>query len=346
MKGKIKCLIGFVFYYTGLLNLINYFRKKALKRGSFTILTYHRISDSNYGDPFLSITPHNFERQIQYLAKKYKIVSLGELTKYVQPQYPALDDYVAITFDDGYRDNYTNAYPILRKYKVPATIFLSTGFIGTDELFWWDKVTRIIKFIIENNLCIDFSEDIYPEKIKDAIVNISSANSLNSSKAICTLLKEISEEKKNLVLDDLEKQISPLPKYDQDRPCTLTWDEVKQMSEDGIEFGSHTVTHPILTQVKSDQARYEISNSKMEIERKIGKVVLHFAYPNGERSDFDERIKQFVKDNNYISACTTINGANGLQDDIFSLKRRAIDDSPIYVFASKIEGIFDLLNIV
>ncbi|MFC1645699.1 polysaccharide deacetylase family protein [Candidatus Omnitrophota bacterium] len=335
-----KYLIRFLFYYTGLSNLINYFRKKVLKKGSFTILTYHRISDSNYGDPFLSVTPHNFERQIQYLTKKYKIVSLEELTKLIQSQHPAVDNYVAITFDDGYRDNYTNAYPILSKYNVSATIFLTTGFIGTDELFWWDKVARIVKSIREKNLDIDKPEDIYPKKIRDVIEKISSGDISNSSKAISFLLKEVSEEKKNLILDDLERQVLPLPSDDQDRPYALTWDEVRQMSEDGMEFGSHTVTHPILTKVGSDQAKYEISQSKKEIDEKIGKVVLHFAYPNGESSDFDERIKQFVKDNNYISACTTISGTNASQDDVFCLKRKAIDNSPISAFASKIVGNF------
>ncbi len=342
MKVKIKYLTGFVFYYSGLVNLIHCFRKRALKKGSFTILTYHRISDSDYGDPFLTITPHNFERQIRYLTKRFKVVSLEELVKHIQSQYSTLDDYIAITFDDGYRDNYTNAYPILKKYKVPATIFLTTDFIGTDKLFWWDRLAKIAKFIIGKNLHLNFPQDLYPKKIKDAISMISSGNIAKSNKEVSilpVLLKEISEEKKCLILDDLEKQISPFPIDDQDRPYPLTWDEVRQMNKDDIEFGSHTVTHPILTRVKSDQAKYEISQSKIEIEREIAKKVLHFSYPNGERADFDEHIKQLVKDNNYISACTSINGANGLQDDVFSLKRRAIDNSPVYVFAWKITGI-------
>jgi peptidoglycan/xylan/chitin deacetylase (PgdA/CDA1 family) len=117
------------------------------------------------------------------------------------------------------------------------------------------------------------------------------------------------------------------------------------MSAEGIEFGSHTVNHPILTKIGSDQAKYEISQSKKEIETKIGKAVLHFSYPNGERSDFDERIQRFVKDSNYISACSTINGTNTLKDDVFSLKRRAIGNYPICVFAAQIAGIFDLFNI-
>ncbi|MFC1708732.1 polysaccharide deacetylase family protein [Candidatus Omnitrophota bacterium] len=345
MKIKKKHLIGAVFYYVGFLSLINYFRKKVLKKGSFTILTYHRISHSDYGDPFLSVTPYGFEIQIQYLTNKYRVVSLEELIQRIHSPNTAVDDYVAITFDDGYRDNYTNAYPILNKYNVPVTIFLTTGFIGTDKLFWWDRVTRIVKSIIRKNQHIDFSRDFYPEKIKDAIAGISSRDVSSSSKVISALLKEISEEKKNLILDDLEKQIPSLASDDQGRPYPLTWDEVRQMSEKGTEFGSHTVTHPILTRIESSQASNEILHSKVVLEGKIGKKVLHFAYPNGEKSDFDERIKQFVKDNNYISACTTINGANTMKDDVFSLKRRAIGNSPICVFASKIAGIFDLLNI-
>ncbi|GAF96979.1 unnamed protein product, partial [marine sediment metagenome] len=129
------------------------------------------------------------------------------------------------------------------------------------------------------------------------------------------------------------------------RPYALTWKEIKQMSRDGIEFGSHGINHTILAKVKKPQAECEISLSKSEIERKIGKAVLHFSYPNGERSDFDEQIKQFVKNNNYTSACSAVNGINESQDDVFSLKRITVNNAPLCIFASKISGIFDLLSI-
>jgi len=347
VKKKIKHLIGFVSYYTGLLNLINCFRKKALKSSSFTILTYHSISAGNYGDSFLSISPANFEKQIRYLTKRYKVVPLEKLIRYMRFQHPVPDDYIAITFDDGYRDNYLNAYPVLKKYKAPATIFLATGFIGTDKLFWWDRVAGIARIMAQKNPSIKFPEDIYPRKIKDALLKISSGYISSHSKAsslLSVLLKEISEDNKNLILDDLEKQLSPLPEDSRDRPYPLTWDEVKEMSGNGIEFGSHTVTHPILTKIENDRAGHEISHSKEEIEKIIGKKVLHFSYPNGEKSDFNENIKQFIKDNNYISACTTINGTTGPHEDVFSLKRRAIYNTPVHVFATQISGIFDLLK--
>jgi len=344
MIKKIKHLIAGIFYYSGLLNLILYFFRKILKKGSFTILTYHRISDDNFSDPHICVSPYNFEKQLQYLKKRYEIISLGELVKRILSENTPSEEYVAITFDDGYKDIYTNAYPLLNEYKVPATIFLTTGFIGTDKLFWWDRVARIITAIISKKLLVELPPDIYPKEVKDLILKISSGGISNSSEAITALsvlLKKISQTNRDFILNSLENQILPLLSNNENRPFPLTWEEVRQMSENGIESGSHTITHPILTSVKRDQAEHEILHSKTEIEQKIGKKVMHFCYPNGEKTDFDEQIIQFVKDNGYISACSTINGANYLYGDVFSLKRRDVNNVPIYVFAVKITGIAD-----
>lgn len=274
------------------------------------------------------------------------MISLEKFSKYIHSRNLPAQDYIAITFDDGYRDNYTNAFPILEKYKVPVTVFLVTGYIGTNKLFWWDRAARIVKATIGKNPNIDFQEGIYFQKIKDILVKISSGDISNPTEAtslLCSLLKEISEEQKNLILDDLEKKILPLLKDDINRPYPLTWQEVRQMSEYGTDFGAHTVTHPILTRIGKEQAEREISHSKAEIERKICKRVFHFSYPNGKKPDFNEQIKQLVKNAGFLSACSTINGANELQDDIFSLRRRAVDNSPIYIFAAEIAGFLDLL---
>jgi len=306
-------------------------------------LMYHCISDNDYGDPFLSVTSHNFERQIRHLKKRYKIISLSALVEYVRSGRPVSEDYIAITFDDGYRDNYINAYPVLKKYGVPATIFLTTGYIGTHKLFWWDRVAGIVRAIAGRNLRLDLPEDAYPKEISDIIIKVSSERTSDTGKAInelCSLLKGISEDKKYLILDDLEKQTSHLSRDDKDRPYPLAWEEIRQMSECGVEFGAHTITHPILSMINEERARYEISRSKTEIEERIGKEVLHFSYPNGKDEDFSDKIKEFVKEGGYVSACTTIDGINKASGEVFSLKRIAVDNSPIFVFASKVSGLF------
>jgi peptidoglycan/xylan/chitin deacetylase (PgdA/CDA1 family) len=341
LRKRLKYLIAFILYYTGLIDFVNYIYRKIIRRKTFTILTYHCISEKHYGDPFLCVSPRNFEKQIEYLQKRYKIVSLTNLIRYRNSAELPFKDYIAITFDDGYRDNYTNAYPILKKYRVPATIFLSTDYIGTDKLFWWDRLTAITESIRRKKVDFSLPKSIYPKKIKTEIVKIFSKKRFNSTHAIAELsflFKKISERKRNLILSDLERQISYLPKDEQKRPYPLTWEQVRQMSENDIEFGSHTITHSILTRIKQKQAEYEIRHSKLEIERKIGRRVLHFCYPNGERSDCNEQIKQCVKDNNYITACSAVNGTNKLEDDVFFLKRRTIENFPIYIFAAKIMG--------
>ena len=132
MKKEIKYGIKYFFYYTGILKLIRYLCKKSVKKGNLFILMYHRINDNEYGYASLSVSRHNFEKQLRHLKNNYKIISLDTLCGFIGSRKMPSEDCVAITFDDGYKDNYTNAYPILRKYEVPATIFLTSGHIGNN----------------------------------------------------------------------------------------------------------------------------------------------------------------------------------------------------------------------
>jgi len=336
VSQKTKRAMGFLLYFSGLWRLA---------RGKkFTILSYHRICEKHYGDPFLCVTPQNFERQIQYLKRRYAIISLTELIKLMSQPELTDEQFLAITFDDGYRDNYTYAYPILKKYRVPATIFLTTGYIDTDKLFWWDRLARVVKAINGKNGKLRFKEDIYPIEMKKSLDLMLSSDEPNHKEAmprLCLMFKEMEEKKRERILDDLEKQMGEALTDGRERPYPLSWKEIKEMNEGGISFGSHTVNHTILSRVELTRAREEIVQSKLEIEKRIGKKVEHFSYPNGRKEDFNREMKELLKDNNYLSACSAINGATGRHDDLFSLKRRDVTNSPVYIFALKVSGIFD-----
>ena len=121
----------------------------------------------------------------------------------------------------------------------------------------------------------------------------------------------------------------------------LSWTQIKEMSNNNISFGSHTFTHPILTKVETDRAKYEILSSKIEIERKIGKQVFCFSYPNGMEQDFNEETIKMVEESGYICACSSINGKNGLKNGLFSLERIWGGNFPLPVFSLRLSGIFD-----
>ncbi len=133
---KLQCahLIGSFFYYTGIIKVIISARRKILKRGRLFIIFYHRIAETTGRDFRLCTRPENFKEHLKYLAGRFNIVSLDEMLHYIEKQIYPEQDTVAITFDDGYRDNYTNAFPLLGKYNATAAIFVATGFIGKEMM--------------------------------------------------------------------------------------------------------------------------------------------------------------------------------------------------------------------
>ena len=213
------------------------------------IICYHCVKD----EAFPHLRPAkvaDFENQMRYLSKKYNPISLERMAQHIQNEMSLPSKAVAVTFDDGYQDNYENAYPILKKYHIPATFFLTTSFIGTGEIPRWDK---------------EF--------------------------------------------------------YTADKALMLSWEQVREMSDSDISFGSHTLTHPFLTRIPRKQAQREIRLSRDIIEQKIGKPVTTFAYPSG---NFDSEIKEIVKAAGYTAAVSTIPGYNTLHDDVHVLKRNVI----------------------
>jgi len=213
------------------------------------VICYHCIKDEAW--------PHlrpakvvDFKNQMQYLSKVYSPISLERMAQHIQNGTSLPSKAIAVTFDDGYRDNYENAYPILKEYNIPATFFLTTGFIGTGEIPAWDKGY-----------------------------------------------------------------------YTSEKTLMLSWEQVREMSDSGISFGSHTLSHPFLTRIPRKQAQKEIHLSKDIIEQQIGKPVTTFAYPSG---NLDSEIKGIVKEAGYSAAVSTIPGYNSMHDDVHALKRNVI----------------------
>ncbi len=276
------------------------------------ILTYHRIGPDNNAWLLPPTNTSDFENQMRYLTKTHRIMSLNELAKALL-EGKSLDGKIAVvTFDDGYKDSYKYAFPVLKKYNIPATIFLITGHVDEGNLFWFDKIrytlcnTEIKKFELEN----------FGEFVLDSI-----DNKLKSMFTIVEKLKKIPNEKKDNVLKKLADICNVNIPSDLGNEFILSWDEVKEMSEYGIVFGAHTVTHPILTRVSLDEARYEITQSKKDIEKQLGKKIDTFCYPNGTVEDFNNDIIEIVKNNGFSCAVTTVPLINASKKNLFKLGR-------------------------
>jgi peptidoglycan/xylan/chitin deacetylase (PgdA/CDA1 family) len=273
----------------GLLDAYGFMRRK-LTKSQVAILMYHQVyphRDSWSLDWLLSL--REFEKQIQYFHRNYELLPLDQLVSYISQGETLPEKAVVITFDDGYKDNYLYAYPILKKYRIPATIFLATGYIGTDRLFWADEVNYIINNTTAAQLDLDE-------------LGSYSLRPLNRHRAgfiISEKLDDLPDARKNALIEKLTSicQVSIPPGLGKE--FVLSWDEVREMSDDGIAFGAHTVNHPNLTNMPFEQAKREIAQSKKDIEEKLDKEVTAFSYPYG---DFSPEIVRLVQESGFTCA--------------------------------------------
>ncbi len=274
------------------------FLRACLVKSQVAILMYHRVVPKRdiWFFPY-SITVSDFENQLIYLIKQYTLLSLDELVDHISEQKPLPKKAVVITFDDGYKDNYIYACPILKKYNVPAAIFLVSDYIGTGELFWWDKVSYAIYNTALESLGLGQLGTYSLRSAEDKLRAISN---------IITSLNELIEEQKNLVIEDLVDISGVNIPVDLGKELILSWDEIREMSNNGITFGAHTATHPILTKLLLEEARKQIIKSKKRIEEEIGHAVTLFSYPNGAPGDYNEDIKEFLRASGFTCAVTGV----------------------------------------
>lgn len=321
--GKIfKKLMLYIFYCLGIYRIFRF-----LNKDKVVILSYHGITENrrqkgieNCQGNHLQI--EKFTKQIKYLSKVYNFISLDNFVEAVVKRKKLPHHSVVITIDDGYRNNYTNTFPILQRYNIPATIFLATNLVGTEKLFWNDLVEHAFNYSDKKIVEIDIGGVEYTFDLNGV------KEKMDAERKIRKLLKSLpSEEEKNKVLGlVIEKLGSNLGHFPNDYKC-LDWDEVKQMRKAGVTFGSHTDNHLILTKIPIDQAKKEIKNSKEKIERHLKEEIKTFCYPNGGREDFNEEIKTMLKNMDFSCALSLIYGLNSLNSDLFELRRVGVNNN-------------------
>ena len=220
------------------------------------------------------------------------------------------ENAVAITFDDGYRDNYTNAFPILRELSLLATVFLATDAVDDNRLMWHDRVFDAFHRTRVDGLVFDGTElpltDL--DEKHEALANV------------LAVLRSSTPSKRDESIDSLLERLgvtSP-PGEGWDK---LAWDHVREMNDNGIRFGAHTLDHRGLSHVSEDEARRQIRDSKARIESELGATITDFAYPNGRAIDFDAGTKRILNEEGFHCAATTVAGANDSKSDPLALRR-------------------------
>ena len=291
------------------------------------ILMFHRVNDED--DPFFpAVQARAFRRQMEYLARNFPVISLNDFRRTGLPEnsYPY---YFALTFDDGYRDNYLHAFPILKQLNLPATIFLTTGYLDSGELPWYDQVCLAFKLTTQSRLRLD--------GLDRGELNLEGAsNRLHSLGEVLGRLRTMDEPTRLAVLCNLFRSLRT--------PGTLTlpsvmleWEEIRQMKKHGVTFGAHTVTHPVLAKLPSARLVEEIQGSKKVIEENLQVAVNDFAYPFGRPFDIGPEAKRVVQELGFKTAVTTVWGFNRPGDDPLELKRFNPWSSNLGTFAVKLD---------
>lgn len=291
---------------------------------AFPILTYHRVNDDH--DPFFPSVPTEvFERHMAFVAQTYRVMTVEALVDRMQRR--ALPrNALAITFDDGYRDNLTHAAPILARHGLPATVFLATGFIGTAEVPWVDRLAHAFKTTRAEMFAAPWGERL---PLTDDAARLAALDRLRAC------LKRMPDDDVRPAVDRI---LETLGATDQRgfKNLMLTWDDMHALMGLGFSVGAHTVTHPILTRVTPERARTEIVGSRAMIEAACGRAPRAFAYPNGQPVDHTEALAHLVREAGFSCAVTTSFGVNTAGTSPWQLRRGGPWERDLATFAFKL----------
>lgn len=260
---------------------------------TWKILMYHRVTTSLEAgyllQPGMYVRPKTFERHAAYLAESHNVISLDELTKRLSAGEAIPSKTVCLTFDDGWLDNYTNAFPALKKYKLPATIFLATSFIGGNDTLWTDKVAHALDALRKNGEVVRFSKDIKDHENMPSLV-VSPINRLvdqPSTSAVQQSIQEVISALQRLPAAERMDAVNALIKLAERhvelnrQRSFISWDEAREMAANGVTFGCHTHDHKKLTELDDEEVLNQVHLSQQKIMSQELKPSKVFCYPEG-----------------------------------------------------------------
>jgi len=320
---------------TGLLRLL-----ESKTQRSARILVFHRVRPTRVEDG-MTVSESVFEAQLQFLRERYHLVSLDEVSAMVRGACPMRPGTVAITFDDGYADNYTRAWPVLVRHKVPVTIFLAVGAVDADAPLWTEQLRHAVWASPSQSVDLAaFGWERWPLRTQ--------AQRWACLQVVKSRLKAMADGKRKQALHGI---LQALEWEGQEKGINqmLTWDMVREMQKADVTIGAHTISHKILTRLDPTEAEWEIAQSKRRIEEQLGEPVRHFAFPNGTRADWNPDIQEIVRQCGFETACTTVRGTNPVGHDPYALRRLEITDAgctdpfgrfSTAMFATQLAGVF------
>ncbi len=291
-------------------------------KGRALILRYHRISERGRKPEVpLALPADEFDAQLAFLASRYQVVAAGQIAQVAAEGHALPPDAVAITFDDGYEDNYSQAIPLLQRHGLRATFFIAAGWIGTENVLWWDRLHDYIRQAAELGARpLDYQGLPQPlVAALDAADLRTPAGAARLEHALVAALGSLPsppEETDNLVERIAAALGADVADPEPYRP--MSWDQVRELHQAGMEIGSHTMSHARLAHVPAERVFADLEQSKQTIERELSAPVSLLAYPAGS---YNQDVVDLVVEAGYQAAFTTESGPVAPGDDPFRLRR-------------------------
>lgn len=332
MRRRVLIFIAASFYYSGLVALARWLTARSGQR--VVILNYHRA------------TGGDLRRHFQYLRRHYRIVhaeaAFEELYTSRKPGERSSDRraLMTLTFDDGYRDNYTQGYVLARELQVPFTIYLIPDYIDSGAHFWWLEGKRLVKRAQASE--VELEGRVY--RLDDAEDRALLAHAID---ARARHARSVAEREEFLIAACKLLDVTDEVLADEEPAMPVTWEQVREMDASGwVSFGAHTVHHPILAYlVDPAEVKSEISECRALLEQRLNHPVRSFAYPVGQMQHISEQVVQTVRDAGYSWAMTTRYGINQPTDEPYLLKRVEVDvDQHWLVVAAEAAGLWGFFS--
>jgi peptidoglycan/xylan/chitin deacetylase (PgdA/CDA1 family) len=301
-------------YFLFSAGLLRWAEWRLARRDAVVVLTFHRVvSDADFertsSPAGMLVTRNTFEKLLQYVASRFQTISLGNGSSNQKGASKRLR--LALTFDDGWRDNFVEAVPIARRYSVPLTIFICPGLIGRELPFWPERVTELWRAAVNRRVTAQVVQ--LSASVRARCSGKGGPHGAETIESVIALLKMLPPADRDQIISRIEQltgasnDATASPGVD----STMNWAQIFELAATKqVTFGSHTQSHEILPHIPLEHARREIHDSKRAIEERLGSGCPLFAYPNGDASP---QVRELVDEAGYQRAF--INRAGAWYDD-------------------------------
>lgn len=321
-------------YYSGLLDLYTQFRDRCPAQRRLFIVGYHAVVEETERAVAAGMMPQQliskslFEKEIDQIAAQFDFLSIDQALDFLEGKGHLKRDSVVVTFDDGYRGIYDHAYPILKRKGIPAVFYLCSDYVGAGRFFDHDRLFYLIQKAMNASLSIEplFSRGGLPI---DPANPIARGAPLEATRRLLEIGSKTELDRfMRLLQETLHVGEADFPS----EAAIVGWEAVEEMARGGMTFGSHTAGHCLLTEVDPKVVLEELRLSKIALEARLNRKVVHLAYPDGRTNPF---VVEAARACGYRTACTTAYGVNRIGGDPYLLGRELLWENSALGWSSK-----------